>query len=151
MTFDPCGTSSKTNLADYLRCENRKRIHRGNVLPPSIYSYVCLTIPCCECKVSPSYHFVTTVSPIFALLTDLNLVNFIIHTPSAILLCLYALTWTDIVSREPWPMTTSRLPDDHAPRTEHLPPLRVLHHSSVHLAGHLRLLHPIDRSSYNWI
>ena len=42
-TFDLCGTSSKTNLADYLRRENRKRTSHGIVLPFSIYNFVCRT------------------------------------------------------------------------------------------------------------
>ena len=76
---------------------------------------------------------------------------FIVHMPSAILLCLSAFTWIDIVSSEPWPATTSRPPDDHALRPEHLLPLWVPHRFIVHRAGHLHLPHPIDRSSCNWI
>ena len=56
--------------------------------------------------------------------------TFIVHMPSAILLCLSAFTWIDIVSSEPWPATTSRPPDDHALRPEHLLPLWVPHRSS---------------------
>ena len=77
--------------------------------------------------------------------------TFIVHMPSAILLCLSAFTWIDIVISEPWPATTSRPPDDHALRPEHLLPLWVPHRFIVHRAGHLHLLHPIDRSSCNWI
>ena len=75
----------------------------------------------------------------------------ILYTLPAILLCLYAPTWIDIVSNEPWPMTTSHLPDAPALRPEHLPLPREPRHSNVHQTGPLRLLHPIGRLFYNWI
>ena len=114
---------------------------------------ICLTVSCSDCVVSLSYHYVTNVSPIHAPPLSLNhLICYFIHAASYfIVLCLYAPTWIDIVRNEPWPMTTSRLPDAHALRIEHLPLLRELRHSSVHRAGRLRPLRPIDRSSYNWI
>ena len=93
--------------------------------------YHCLTHPCTVDQLEP--------------------LEMLFYTRRKLFYCLYAPTWIDIVSNEPWPTTTSRLPDDHALRTEHLPPPRELRHSSVHRAGHLRLLHPIDRLSYNWI
>ena len=45
-TFDLCGTNSKTNLADHLRREIRKRTSCGNVLPLSIPNLVCLSCSC---------------------------------------------------------------------------------------------------------
>ena len=128
-----------------------KRIYRCNVSPPwRATAYVSpFHVP------TVRFHFPTTLLPLshpsMHRRSTWTSWNVILHTPQAILLCLYAPTWIDIVSNEPWPTTTSRLPDDHALRTEHLPPPRELRHSSVHRAGHLRLLHPIDRLSYNWI
>ena len=46
MTFDLCGTRSKTHLADHLWREIRKRTSCGNVLPLSIPNFVCLSCSC---------------------------------------------------------------------------------------------------------
>ena len=149
MTFDLCGTRSKTHLADHLWREIRKRTSCGNVLPLSIPNFVCLS---CSCGKGIAY-FLTTFSPLSHPFwhgwSTWTFKLHYIHTVS-LLLCLYASTWTDIVSSELWPTTASLLPDDHALRPGHLLPPRVLHLSSTHPAGHLRLLHPIDRSFYNW-
>ena len=149
MTFDLCGTSSKTNLADHLRRENRKRTSQATFYHfqyPTSFVSLFLVVNAMF-NISPLCHHSLNH---FRTVDRLEPLHSIIYTPSAFLLCLYAITWTDIVSSEPWPTTASLLPDDHALRPGHLPPLRVLHHFSAHPAGHLRLLHPTDRSFYNW-
>ena len=74
-TFVQCGTSSRTHLADYLRCANGKRLCRRNVSPTSNRYSVCLTIPRCDGSFSPAYHF-TTVSHHFCTVDHLELLTF---------------------------------------------------------------------------
>ena len=63
LTFVQCGTSSRTHLADYLRCENGKRLCRRNVSPTSNRCSICLTILRCDGSFSPGYHFITVSYP----------------------------------------------------------------------------------------
>ena len=87
-TFVPCGTRSKTNLVDYLRCGNGKKDTAVSFTTMTC-NCICLTISCSDCVVSLPYHFVTTVSPIHAPSINLNhLICYSIYVASCFMMSL---------------------------------------------------------------
>ena len=146
--FALCGIRSKTDLADHRRRANKEKDVPRHRVAFSIPNLLCIYSSWRQGIALPRTTFFTFLT-LLAWLLDLNLDIHIIHTVSR-LLCLSAFTWTDIANSELWPTTVSLLPDDHALQPGHHLLLWVLRLFSTHPAGHLRLLHPINRLISNW-